>query len=56
MSLLVYIMHLDVFEHYFNIENLNQSSVKDSNFGIKLNANVMVNTETEFLVFQEKIN
>ena len=43
VSLLVYSMHLNVFWHYFNIQNLNQASVEDSNFDPKLN-NIMVNT------------
>ena len=37
-------MYLNVFLHYFSIQNLNLSSVEDSNFDLKINSNVMVNT------------
>ena len=51
MSLLVCIMYLNVFLHYFSIQNLNLSSVEDSNFDLKLNSNVMVNTRNRVFSF-----
>ena len=47
MGLLVYIMHLNVLQHYFNTQILNQSSIEDSNFDFMLNTYIMVNTRNK---------